>query len=372
MAILDSLLISIESQTIFTSKLMRGAHMATKIVKKKSQRKPLAQQKKKIAAKVVSKKTPSLAKSAKKIAKKSTTVAIKKKTISKKVVKKKKIAAKAISKKAPSLAKSAKKIAKKSTTVAIKKKTISKKVKQSTSKLVKKAKKTIKARTKKEPVPMQGGFQSVQIEDLIMSISHSPASNRVDITSINNTVLSNTLPKNVPSIAATLTIAPHYVFTYWEINPLSMLEATQKVGTNANLILRYYDISENAYLDQCTFWDVEIFDRIGNWFLRLSNPSQKLLMKVGMRGQVDDFSEIIHADSLLISHQSIATPGPLKWLNQKQSDNTLTSQNQDDYIDVDTDMLKKMMGPYFYDLFMRGRFTSIDDSNIESIFYPLS
>jgi len=173
-----------------------------------------------------------------------------------------------------------------------------------------------------------------------------------------------------------LTIAPHFVFTHWEISAMSMIEAAEKIGPDAKLTLRFYDITENNDFTTCPFWDVEVFDRQGNWYLKLENPEQKLYVEIGMKSQTRPLSRISGADIMHMPAAVIAEPGPLKWLVSKTGDPTRPDfaegrPGTQEYMDVDQDLLKKVLGPYFHDLLMRGRFGSIANSSVEAIFHDI-
>jgi hypothetical protein len=43
----------------------------------------------------------------------------------------------------------------------------------------------------------------------------------------------------------------------------------------------------------------------------------------------------------------------------------------EEYTDADLELLKKILGPYFFDLFRRGRFASVTGSSAENIFMNL-
>jgi hypothetical protein len=68
--------------------------------------------------------------------------------------------------------------------------------------------------------------------------------------------------------------------------------------------------------------------------------------------------------------QSLAKPGPIKWMVVSPSGDRLLS-DVEDYTDADLALLKKILGPYFFDLLMRGRLASIAGSSVEAVFYDV-
>lgn len=165
-----------------------------------------------------------------------------------------------------------------------------------------------------------------------------------------------------------LVVDPRFVFTYWEIRHDTLLSAQQRVGPGAKLTLRFYDVTQTNNPDLSPSWDVEIFDRLGNWYLRLNNPDQKLCLDIGMKSPTGDFYQLARSNVMRLPPQSLAVPGPIKWMVVTPAGDKLISDTEE-YTDADLTLLKKILGPYFFDLLMRGRFASIAGSSLEAIFY---
>lgn len=162
--------------------------------------------------------------------------------------------------------------------------------------------------------------------------------------------------------AVLLTIEPHFIFAYWEISIASMLLAAQSAGHDAKLVLRLYDITNTDSKD-CTSWDVEVFDRQGNFYFKMTRPGQRLSFEMGMKGQIGKFSNVVVSDVVHMPEHILSKPGALKWL--------VTNNTQQDLADADPDLLKKTLGPYFHDLLMRGRFSSVVNSTAEALFHDI-
>lgn len=208
--------------------------------------------------------------------------------------------------------------------------------------------------------------KTTSLEDLIVKVSESKVTARnpgtfhtfTDILSESDTFAPTT------NLSTFLTIEPYFAFAYWEITPQAMIEAASKVGPDAKLILRFYDITESNDLTAARQWDFEVFDRVGNWYLKLEHAKQRLHLQVGVKSSSRAFWPIMSSDIMHMPKQALSGPAPLKWF---VTDNS----NEQEFVDANTDVLKKTLGPYFYDLLMRGRFDSVVDSSMEAIFHSI-
>lgn len=170
---------------------------------------------------------------------------------------------------------------------------------------------------------------------------------------------------------ALLVVDPRFVFTYWEVNQKTLAHLMGKAGPGAKLTLRFYDTTGSANLDSSPSWDVEVFDRLGNWYLKLTHPEQRLCLDIGIRTASGEFFRIARSNVMKMPAETLARPGPIRWMVVTPAGDKLIS-DVEDYTDADLELLKKILGPYFFDLLMRGRFASIAGSSIEAIFYEVS
>lgn len=167
-----------------------------------------------------------------------------------------------------------------------------------------------------------------------------------------------------------LIVDPTFAFTYWEVRHDALAEAQRELGADARLVLRFYDITHTGDPDTSESWDVEVFDRLGNWYLRLARPQQRLCLDIGLKSSAGRFWRFSRSNAMRLPPQSLAAPGPIKWMVVTPSGEALIS-NIEEYTDADLSLLKKILGPYFFDLLMRGRFASIAGSSLEAIFYDV-
>ncbi|MFH1873939.1 MAG: DUF4912 domain-containing protein [Pseudomonadota bacterium] len=296
----------------------------------------------------------------------------KKKAIKKKIVAKK--AVKKVEKKA--VKKPAKKVAKPDKS----KKSSRKKVLISKARTLKK--KAAKKISPKKSVRKKRTLKLTKIEPLLKDIQleHELTEQR----KIEESKFNIGVPENAQAIplyelpgeyhkdrAVILTISPDFVFAYWGVCQQSMQDAISKIGHNAKLTLRFYDISQVDQVSNAPCWDVEVFDRLGNWYLRLDYPEQKLYMEVGLKNEAGYFYNLSHSNIIKLPRRFIAPPKPLKWM-VVSPDGQKVITDIEEYTEADLELLKKILGPHFFDLLMKGKFSTISGSNLEAVFQEIS
>lgn len=88
---------------------------------------------------------------------------------------------------------------------------------------------------------------------------------------------------------------PEWVHAYWEVTPDALGEANRRLADpEAHLTLRIYDMTE--WKDLTYFWDIEIYQRIGNWYLHVGRPDRTYLTDVGMKSRTGAFATIARSN----------------------------------------------------------------------------
>ncbi|MBI4212016.1 MAG: DUF4912 domain-containing protein [Deltaproteobacteria bacterium] len=159
--------------------------------------------------------------------------------------------------------------------------------------------------------------------------------------------------------ATLLTIDPKFAFAYWELNNDAVRQATEKLGPESQLYLRFYDVTSTTDLKRCPHWDVEVFDHNGNWYLKLEKPRQKLCFEVFLKSKHGSItlsqSNIIHLSTGQLQNPLLAIKKP-------------TAQSTS----FDQQYMKRILGPYFYELYEGGRLGNIANTSLEAIFHDVT
>ena len=84
---------------------------------------------------------------------------------------------------------------------------------------------------------------------------------------------------------------PWRLFAYWEVTPEGLGEGNQRVADpETRLTLRIYDVTDSS--DLGFFWDIEVFQRIGNWYIDVGRPDRTFLIDIGVKSQSGRFATI--------------------------------------------------------------------------------
>lgn len=158
-----------------------------------------------------------------------------------------------------------------------------------------------------------------------------------------------------------LVVDPKFAFVYWEVQTDKMHEAISAIGNDAKLTLRFHEVNSSS------FWDVSIYERVSNWYLKLAHPERRLWVEIGMKNDRGYFFPIAQSSTMQMPRAGLARPGPIKWMLVSPSGEKVITEIEE-YTDADLELLKKILGPYFFDLFRRGRFATITGSSAENIF----
>jgi hypothetical protein len=88
---------------------------------------------------------------------------------------------------------------------------------------------------------------------------------------------------------------PWWIHTYWEVTPDGLGEANRRAAdSDARLTLRVYDTTERN--DLTYFWDIEIYQRTGNWYIDVGRPDRTYLIDVGMKSRGGLFATIARSN----------------------------------------------------------------------------
>lgn len=75
---------------------------------------------------------------------------------------------------------------------------------------------------------------------------------------------------------------PGWIYAYWEVTPESLSEAHRKCADSATrLTLRVYDVT--FVLETIPFWDIEVYHRIGNWYVDVGQPDCAYFVEIGVK-----------------------------------------------------------------------------------------
>lgn len=89
---------------------------------------------------------------------------------------------------------------------------------------------------------------------------------------------------------------PWWIHSYWEVTPEGIGESHRKLADpESRLTLRVYDVSER--IDMTHFWDIEVYHRIGNWYVEVGKPDRNFLIDIGLKSRSGAFATIARSNS---------------------------------------------------------------------------
>lgn len=89
---------------------------------------------------------------------------------------------------------------------------------------------------------------------------------------------------------------PWWIFSYWEVTQEGIGESHRKLSDpESRLTLRIYDVSER--IDMTHFWDIDIYHRIGNWYVDVGKPDRNFMIDIGMKSRSGAFATIARSNS---------------------------------------------------------------------------
>ena len=206
------------------------------------------------------------------------------------------------------------------------------------------------------PIAKSYGF-----EDLLSNLSATFAEEDSKPTKNKTHHLQNLHSKLQTSIveqkATILTVERSFVFAYWRVSSALLRQGFAQQGPKAQITLRFYDISKTNLLNNCTNWDIDVFDQEGNWYLKLEHPKQQLCFEVGLKDSHNEFYQLCQSNVIELSAES------KRWWNRKSTPKT-TANNEE--------TIRQTLGPHFFELFKTGQLANISQSSLTAMFQEVS
>lgn len=154
--------------------------------------------------------------------------------------------------------------------------------------------------------------------------------------------------------AQLLTLESGFAFAYWKIDDAALESGISRLGPTTKLFLRFYDVTPSLDVDRAASWDTQIFDREGNWYLKLERVQQKLCFDVILKNRNDQFVRLARSN---------VTRLPKGFLNRRTP---FTG-------DVEPPpSFEEVLGPYFFNLYKAGHLNEITTSSLSALFQDVT
>ena len=162
-----------------------------------------------------------------------------------------------------------------------------------------------------------------------------------------------------------LIIDPTFFYSYWEITQHKLEEAKKVAGWDSNLTLRVYDVTDIHFngLNAHTYVDMEIYERIGCWYIRLDKPNRDLVIDIGFKNGSGHFHMIARSNYAKLPPLKMAPEGPIKWMAVDDLGNYVITDIEE-YTEADMILLRKILGEALFRKFLSGEFRGMLFSTI--------
>jgi hypothetical protein len=154
-----------------------------------------------------------------------------------------------------------------------------------------------------------------------------------------------------------LPVDPKFAFMYWELREDTLNYFLGMHGYDSKLVLRVYDVTNidfNGY-NAHEYWDVEIYNRVGTWYLKHYRGDRSLALDIGLLSSDGAFHAISRSKSIYFPRDKMVDPGKVLWMLVDEFGNKVISEIED-YSEEDLILLKKILGEDRFNIFLKGGF----------------
>lgn len=145
--------------------------------------------------------------------------------------------------------------------------------------------------------------------------------------------------------AVLLPVDPVLAYTFWELREDTLIDYLNKFGYDNRLVLRIYDVT-NVIFDGTNsneYWDIEVFERIGSWYIRHGKADRNLLIDIGIKAPDGTFHIICRSKTIYFPRNFIVNSSKIRWMLVDEFGNSIVSEVED-YTDDDLKLLEQILG----------------------------
>lgn len=111
---------------------------------------------------------------------------------------------------------------------------------------------------------------------------------------------------------------PHWAYVYWEINSRKVAEARGRLKSEfdqSKLILRVYDITGIEFngFNAHSFFDIEIPNVLGNWYVHLGRPNRTFCIDIGYRNQEGGIFSLSRSNNITSPRDTFSEVADEEW-----------------------------------------------------------
>ena len=97
-----------------------------------------------------------------------------------------------------------------------------------------------------------------------------------------------------------LPVDPTFAFLYWEVREDTLNSMFQQFGYDSKLSMRVYDVTNIEFngLNANEWWDIEVYNRIGTWYLKHYKGDRNLVVDIGVLSADGNFHVIYRSKTM--------------------------------------------------------------------------
>jgi hypothetical protein len=109
---------------------------------------------------------------------------------------------------------------------------------------------------------------------------------------------------------------PWWIYAWWELNEGTLGAARAALAADATLVLRVYDVSAILWdgTNHHSFFDIEIHDLAGGWYVELGKPGASFVAEVGLRGADGRFLAILRSNFVTLPRDGMSDVVDEEWM----------------------------------------------------------
>jgi hypothetical protein len=155
--------------------------------------------------------------------------------------------------------------------------------------------------------------------------------------------------------AIILPVDPTFAFIYWEATEYTMHKIHEQYGFDSKLIIRVYDVTNIEFNGHNAndSWDLEVYHRIGSWYIKHGRGDRNLLVDLGLRFADGSFRVVARGKTMYFPRSTMVAPGKILWMLVDEFGNKVIS-DVEEYTEQDLQLLKYILGEEKFKKLLKG------------------
>jgi hypothetical protein len=138
---------------------------------------------------------------------------------------------------------------------------------------------------------------------------------------------------------------PHWVYAWWELTESRLQQGQSDIGTESDVVLRIYDISCIDWngSNHHSFFDIEVEDLAGNWYIELGRPGASFCAELGLRAPDGRFLALVRSNIVTLPRDSMSHIVDEEWMIVEEDYRLLFDQSGGSSIGLGSGEILRML-----------------------------